>query len=173
MKEELLSKSQSEDIPKLLSEVDRAALKLGISRRELAKNTAIPFNTLRCWYAKNPKRKPSPAHLKRLLAFLGSVTTTTARSTSQSFLEARNGKGETTLRTQRLKEIMKSLYDELVWFCKNGKEARDILRTELNPFDVGYISSLATMLSEEDKYLRWSAATTYRFNFFRRRGGKR
>jgi len=77
---------------------------------------------------------------------------------------------EAQQKTEKIKYLLLLLEDELEWFRDNSKEARDIFREELDPYDVGYISSLLTMLSDEDKFKRWLTLTTNRFNFFKKKG---
>lgn len=77
---------------------------------------------------------------------------------------------EAQRRTEKVKHILLFLEEELRWFRDSSKETRDIFRKELNPADIGYISSLLTMLGDEDKFRRWLTLTTNRFNFFKKRG---
>lgn len=80
--------------------------------------------------------------------------------------------GEAKQRTGRLKALLMLLHEELAWFRDGPEEARRVFRSELDPFDLGYLSSLLAMLSDEDKFKRWLAATTNRFSSFDRRGGR-
>jgi len=79
--------------------------------------------------------------------------------------------GETHTRTDRLKALLILLHEELAWFRDGPEEARAVLRSDLDPFDLGYLSSLLAMLSDEDKFRRWLGLTTNRFTSFQRRGG--
>lgn len=72
-------------------------------------------------------------------------------------------------RAEKIKYLLLLLEDELRWFRDNGPDAREMFRRELDPFDIGYVSSLLTMLTEEDKFRRWLALTTARFQFFKKR----
>lgn len=76
-------------------------------------------------------------------------------------------------RTQRLKALLTILAEELAWFRDGPAEAREIYRSELDPFDTGYVSSLLTMLYAEDKFRRWLEVTTNRFNYFKTKGHPR
>jgi len=76
-------------------------------------------------------------------------------------------------KTNKVKYLLLFLEDELRWFRDGSREARDILREELDPGDIGYISSLLTMLGDEDKFRRWLTLTTNRFNFFKKKGGQK
>jgi len=78
---------------------------------------------------------------------------------------------EAQRKTEKLKHLLLFLEEELRWFRDSPKEARDIFRKELDLSDIGYISSLLTMLGDEDKFKRWLTLTSNRFNFFRRNGG--
>ena len=77
---------------------------------------------------------------------------------------------EATRKTGKVKYLLLFLEEELGWFRDGSRETRDILREELAPGDIGYISSLLTMLEDEDKFRRWLALTTNRFNFFKKKG---
>jgi len=73
-------------------------------------------------------------------------------------------------RAERLKALLLIVADELAWFRDGVPEAREVLRSELDSLDAGYLSSLLTMLFSEDKFRRWLQLTTHRFNYFRRKG---
>ena len=77
---------------------------------------------------------------------------------------------ESKRKTNKVKYLLLFLEEELRWFRDGSKEARDILREQLDPADIGYISSLLTMLGDEDKFIRWVTLTTNRFNFFKKKG---
>jgi len=77
---------------------------------------------------------------------------------------------EAQRKTERIKYLLLLLEDELRWFRDSSKEAREILREVLDLSDIGYISSLLTMLGDEDKFRRWITLTTNRFNFFKNKG---
>ena len=75
-------------------------------------------------------------------------------------------------KTEKIKYLLLFLEEELRWFRDGSKEARDIFREKLDLGDIGYVSSLLTMLGDEDKFKRWLTLTTNRFNFFKKKGGK-
>jgi len=77
---------------------------------------------------------------------------------------------EAQQKTDKVKHLLLFLEEELRWFRDGSKEARDIFRKKLDLGDIGYISSLLTMLGDEDKFKRWLTLTTNRFNFFKKRG---
>jgi len=77
---------------------------------------------------------------------------------------------EAEQKTEKIKYLLLLLEDELRWFRDGSGESRAVFRRSLDLVDVGYISSLLTMLSDEDKFRRWITLTTNRFNFFKRRG---
>jgi transcriptional regulator with XRE-family HTH domain len=79
---------------------------------------------------------------------------------------------EAQRKTEKIKYLLLFLEEELSWFRDGSKEARDILREKLDLGDIGYVSSLLTMLGDEDKFKRWLALTTNRFNFFKKKGGR-
>jgi len=78
---------------------------------------------------------------------------------------------ETQRKIEKIKYLLLFLEEELKWFRDSSKEVRDIFREELNLSDIGYISSLLTMLGDEDKFQRWLTLTTNRFNFFKKKEG--
>ncbi len=80
---------------------------------------------------------------------------------------------EAQRKTNKVKYLLLFLEEEIRWFRDGSKEARDILREELDLSDIGYISSLLTMIGDEDKFKRWLTLTTNRFNFFKKKGGQK
>ncbi len=78
--------------------------------------------------------------------------------------------GDAATRTERLRLLLILLYDELAWFRDGPQEVRNVLRAELDAFDLGYLSTLLAMFSDEGKFRRWLAATTNRFAAFQRKG---
>jgi transcriptional regulator with XRE-family HTH domain len=80
---------------------------------------------------------------------------------------------EAQRKTEKVKHLLLFLEEELRWFRDSSKEARDIFRKKLDFGDIGYISSLLTMLGDEDKFKRWLALTTNRFNFFKKKEGQK
>ena len=72
------------------------------------------------------------------------------------------------IRTKKVKELLIQLEKELEFFRDGSREDRDCFR-KLSVYDIGYISSLLTMLCEEDKFKRWLAFTTNKFRSFERR----
>jgi transcriptional regulator with XRE-family HTH domain len=80
--------------------------------------------------------------------------------------------GEAERRTELLKALLTLLHEELAWFRDGPEEVRGVFRSGLDPFDVGYLSSLLAMLSDEGRFKRWLAATTNRFASFERKGGR-
>jgi len=80
---------------------------------------------------------------------------------------------EAERRTEKVKYLLLFLEEELRWFRDGSKEARDMLRERLDLSDIGYISSLLSMLGDEDKFKRWLSLTTNRFNFFKKKAGQK
>ena len=79
---------------------------------------------------------------------------------------------ETLRKTEKVKHLLLFLEEELRWFRDGSEKVRDIFRNELDINDIGYISSLLTMLCDEDKFKRWLTLTTNRFNFLKKKGSK-
>ncbi len=80
---------------------------------------------------------------------------------------------EAMRRLERLKALLTLAVEELAWFRDGPAEVREIYRSELDQFDTGYLSSLLTMLSAEDKFQRWLEVTTNRFNYFKTKRNSR
>lgn len=81
--------------------------------------------------------------------------------------------GEVRTRTERLRALLIFLHEELAWFRDGPEEVRRVLRSDLDAFDLGYLSSLLAMLSDESKFKRWLAVTTNRFASFQRKGARK
>jgi len=80
---------------------------------------------------------------------------------------------EARTRTERLRALLILLHEELAWFRDGPEEVRAVLRSELDCFDLGYLSSLLAMLSDEAKFRRWLTVTSNRFASFQRKGGQK
>jgi hypothetical protein len=147
-------------IESVLSTLDTYAKELDISRRELASRLETPYSTVKHWFQQGTSaRKPSEANLIKIRTFLKS------EEESQVYRQIKDARR----RTEKIKYLLLLLEDELRWFRDNSPGAREIFRKELNASDIGYISSLLTMIREEDKFERWLALTTIQFQSFRGR----
>lgn len=80
---------------------------------------------------------------------------------------------EARTRTERLRALLILLHEELAWFRDGPEEVRSIMRSDLDSFDLGYLSSLLAMLPDEGKFKRWLTVTTNRFGSFQRKGGRK
>ena len=69
-------------------------------------------------------------------------------------------------KSEKIKQLLIFLEEELGWFRDGPKERRSVFRSELNADDIGYVASLLTMMEDEDKFQRWLRLTTNRFSFF-------
>jgi transcriptional regulator with XRE-family HTH domain len=144
----------------LLSQLDAYRKELSISRRDLANRLEIPHNTLRAWFKQGKSRKnPSEANLTKIRTFLES------RERPEIYRQVEEGKR----RAEKAKYLLLLLEDELRWFRDGTTNAREIFRKELDANDIGYISSLLTMLGDEDKFKRWLTLTTTQFQSFKGR----
>jgi hypothetical protein len=72
----------------------------------------------------------------------------------------------------RIRSLLLLLEEELRWFRDGPLEARRLFRKNLDPMDIGYLSSLLVMLGEEEAFKRWLTLTTNRFNYFKLTGNK-
>lgn len=149
-----------ETIESVLSTLDKYAKELGISRKELADRLETPYSTVKHWFQQGRSaRKPSEVNLIKIRAFLK------GKEEPQVYRQVKDARR----RTEKIKYLLLLLEDELRWFRDNGPDAREIFRKELNASDIGYISSLLTMIREEDKFERWHALTTIQFQSFKGR----
>lgn len=152
-------------IKQCLEEIENFRLKQGISKREIAEMVGVPYNTFEKWYeGGKSRREPSLRYVRKIKKFLQLLKENKTISRSL-FHEAKR-------RTDKIKCLLLFLEEELAWFRDGEKESRDVLRENLDFDDVGYISSLLTMIGDEEKFQRWRALTTNRFGYFRKRGGK-
>lgn len=145
----------------VLSRLSAYARERGLCNKALAEELGIPYRTLQKWYfftESEAARRPSKPHMDRIEGFLESTETAEIHDEVQ---EARR-------RVEKIKYLLLLLEDELRWFRDNGQTAREQFRRELNSSDIGYVSSLLTMLTDEAKFKRWLAFTTTHFRFFRR-----
>ena len=215
-----------DEVALILDMVEKARVRLGLSRRQLADRLKVPFETLRRWFQEKSPKQPSAAHLSRLLSFAAEVENETSawaaawqtikdwwptqhRYSSLGELASEIGWDAQNLdacllggdhtprlvierlaallgistpsaaqyvaqarqRCTRIKSLLLLLYEELSWFRDGSQQSRDVFRSELDPYDVGYLSSLLTMLADERKFRRWLAATTHRFGAFKPKSG--
>jgi len=156
------TKALDEKARELLSRLSAYAKEHNLTNRKLAEELNIPYKTLGrwCFFTQGKDaRKPSAPHMNRIKDFLES------RERPEIYSQIEEAKH----RTDKVKYLLLLLEDELRWFRDNNPRARQEFRRELDASDIGYISSLLTMLTEEDKFKRWLALTTTRFQSFRRR----
>ena len=154
--------NREEQTRQLLGRLNAYAREHNLSNRQLAEEVGAPYDTLRKWWVFSRgkgARRPADAHLNAVKEFLE------AKSAPEVFAQIK----EARRRIEKIKYLLLLLEDELSWFRHNERRARDEFRKELDASDIGYISSLLTMLTEEDKFNRWLALTTTRFQSFRRR----
>ncbi|MCK4594809.1 hypothetical protein KAU45_09935 [bacterium] len=135
-------------VKQLLTDIEDFSRKTQLSKREIADKLNIPFNTFRKWFQKGTVlHKPSSKYVKIINDFLYNQ--------------------RIKRKIEKIKYLLLLLEDELRLFRDGSKESRDIFREELDPSDIGYISSLLVMLGDEDGFKRWCIFTTNKFNFFR------
>lgn len=149
-----------ENVESLLAQLDVRTKELGISRKELSNRLGVPYNTLKKWlYPGDSRRLPSKDNLAKIRAFLKTPEGTDVYHRFEDGMR----------RAEKVKYLLLLLEDELRWFRDGSSYNRDVFRKHLDPNDIGYISSLLTMLSDEDRFKRWLALTTAEFRHFRRR----
>jgi len=73
-------------------------------------------------------------------------------------------------RIEKIKHLLLVLESDLRFF-KGSKKAREFFRRLLDCGDVGYVASLLTALTGDEKYFeRWIESNTYQFEFFKEKG---
>jgi hypothetical protein len=155
--------NREEQTKQLLGQLNAYAREHNLSNRQLAEEVGAPYETLRKWWVFSRGKeahKPSDVHLSAIKEFLE------AKSKPEVYVQIK----EARHRIEKIKYLLLLLEDELRWFRDNESGARDEFRKELDASDIGYISSLLTMLTEEDKFNRWLALTTTRFQSFKKKG---
>jgi hypothetical protein len=151
----------AEEIKQVLLDLNSYANERSLSKSGLANKLGIPENTLSKWWVfcqGASARKPSEIHLSRIKEFL------TAEEKPEVYAQI----GEARNRTGKVRHLLILLEDELGWFRDGDARARDEFRKGLDASDIGYISSLLTMITDEDKFQRWLALSNARFNYFRK-----
>lgn len=140
----------------IVNELDAYAEEHSLSRTKLSEKLGIPYGTLKKWFFKSKNaRRPSADSIEKIKVLLKDIE-------KPETIEA-------TRRAEKIKYLLLLLEDELRWFRDSSPDAREIYRMELDSYDIGYISSLLTMLTEEGKFKRWLALTTAQFHSFKRR----
>lgn len=146
----------------LVALLERKMAEKGLSRHALAEALHLPYSTVKGWLSRGPsKTRPSKHNLQRISDFL---------AVSVPAAPDKKLRKEAERHTQKLRWLLLLLEDELRWFRDGTPEARSVFHERLNEFDVGYVTSLLTMLGEEEKFQRWRVLTTNRFRGFREGG---
>jgi len=82
--------------------------------------------------------------------------------------------GQVRERAEKAKLILLLLELELRLFRDGNEEVRNVFRQELDGCDVTYVGCLLTALcGNEEQFERWLAFSSYKFNFFKRKGLRR
>lgn len=145
----------------LLEELEGFRREEGISKKDIARILDIPYETFQKWFQKGGRR-PAPRYLERIREY---VESSGEKIAVPSLLLK-----EADWKSKKIEFLLLLLEEELRWFKECREELRELLREELDFNDVGYITSLLTMLSDEERFQRWLALSSNRFRFFRRRG---
>lgn len=156
-------------------------LKMNLNKSALAKMMGIPDGTLNAWLA-DPKLKshrlPNKDGASRIAAFLGSVAAERnllvedAKFSKKSLSpitkkDSIRIQKETPERVFRLRYLFLLIAQDLDALRNANVQDRDLYRSALDSRDVGYLSSLMSMLCDEKQFQRWQQFTTYRFRQFK------
>lgn len=159
----------------LVRQLDDFAKLNKLTRAELAQRLGVPVTTVEHWFKRGERRTtPIPVLQERIKSLLGQPSPNLLEQLEKGNAEQKRPtlnveESEAHHRTQKVRMLLILLEDELRWFQPDERRsAREMFREQLNAFDIGYISSLLSMLTEEQKYQRWKALTSYRFKGFRR-----
>ena len=135
----------------LLRRLEEYRVRNSLSKKQLAARLVIPYPTMKKWFFEGDKaRKPSKSGAERI----------------RTFLEM----SEAEHRAEIIRGLLLALEDQLRWFIDTKHtRGREVFRQSLSQYDVGYVSSLLTMLSEEEKFRRWLQFSTYSFQGFKDR----
>jgi len=158
-----IQKFSDAQIMNLLNGLSLYANQNNLSNKELAGKLNIPYKTLIGWKVFSKSQTPnipSTKSIDMIMEFLTKVKPVNVDTINEALR-----------RTGKIKYILLLLEDELRWFRDKTAEERKIFRKELNISDIGYISSLITMLTDEDKFQRWLALTNTKFQYFGREKG--
>ncbi len=141
-----------------LEKLRAARMSQGLSQSELAATLGVNQCTISTW--EQGEATPKLKYQQRISTWLQEVAGKPAEiDTLKDSLE----------RTDQLKHLLNLLEFHLRYFRNETPEAREAYRSELNVYDVGYITSLLEMLFDEGKFQRWKVFTTHRFGGFRRK----
>jgi len=146
----------------------------GINKAQTARALGVPERTLGDWYLEGKRSLPSPGNVLRIEELLAREEQLLAPRIAKEPPRPLPGKSldeqAACAHAEHITMLLLLLHDELAWFKDADETARATFRTNVDPYDAGYVSSLLTMLSEEGAFQRWRLLTTYRFRRFR---GKR
>jgi hypothetical protein len=156
-------------------------LKMNLNKSALAALMRIPDGTLNAWLA-DPKMKshrlPGEDGVKLIIDFLGRTGNSRTLLPDEESLEDRpiflkkvtgntKSQKEASERIARLRLLFSLIAQDLDWLRNSSKEDRELYRSTLDNRDVGYLSSLMSMLCDETQFQRWQQFTTYRFRQFK------
>lgn len=145
---------------KLLEKLEEWRIANKLSRPETARQLGIPYKTFQKWFGEK-RRLPIKGHLEKIESFLDSPSP----APELDLPEAES-------RTEAIKHLLIALEIELRHFRNAGKAEREVFRKLLNQEDIGYISSLLSMLGDENRFKRWLTLSNYRFQGFKKGGQK-
>jgi hypothetical protein len=139
--------------------------------KAMADLLGVPATTYYGWFKTgSEKAKPSAVSVEKMLRFLSGAAQGVGPGGDAPQARGPEGPASTDRspreRTQRIKKLLILLESELSAFRDGPRSGRDVFRAELDPDDVGYLSSLLTMLGDENKFTRWRDLTTNRFRHF-------
>jgi hypothetical protein len=155
------TKISIEETKEILLQLSKYVHEENLTARSLADRLNIPYNTTQKWSIfcqGTSARNPSEAHLGKIKEFLPLKHET---ETNDQIKEAKH-------RVQKITYLLLLLEDQLDWFRNSDEKIRDEFRKALNVSDIGYISSLLTMLTEENKFQRWLTLSSNRFQYLRK-----
>lgn len=173
-------------VEELTKALEAYRVKNNLTKSALAQLMSVPAPSLKGWIA-DPNMasysRPSTESTMIIEDFLRSVdllpngeSQFTNRSTEEGINPAPvlskkiEYKRDTPERISRLRHLLSLIAVDLEALKSAGESDRELYRTMLDPRDLGYLSSLMAMLSDEGQFQRWLHFNTYRFQQFK--GGR-
>ena len=160
-------------------------VRMNLNKAALAKLMGIPTGTVNGWLSAPDMVRyalPSAEGVRRIQSFLARTPGGTNGHTKQLAVSmpaehpARqrlvSPQKLTAERVSRLRQLFLLAAQDLE-ALRNGNEAdRAMYRSILDPRDLGYLSSLMSMLCDEAQFERWQQFNTYRFRQFKQTEGE-
>jgi transcriptional regulator with XRE-family HTH domain len=156
-------------------------LRMNLNKSALAKLMGVPAPTVKGWLVEPSMASfgpPSEESVRRIERFLSSVSIgetsppakggrTETRVTAEGTKPRESVQRDIPERVARLKSLLLLVAQDLEALRTTNVAGRDLYRNALDSRDIGYLSSLMSMLCDENQFQRWQQFTTYHFRQFK------